>query len=315
MPIVRDPGAPAPYQQIREILRQEILASMSRGDRIAAERDLARRFDANRATISRAINSLVKEGLLIRRVGRGTYVSNGEEGPRRTKTSTIGLVIPFIQGDFPAGIIRSAVKGLRNRGYRTVLFDSEGSPAVEASELDRLMQEGLDGGLIMPVDRPENDPIYARMIRLGRPIVFLDRRSPNIEADCVATDNFWGAYQAVSRLIERGHNRIAHSSIASRVVVHGIMHTGVKMRMHGASQSGILEGAGRRDQSLQPQVHKLPARSLERHRERRGPRKLSLPRRQPFLAGDPALLLRDPQHIRRGQSIRAHTDRAALPRE
>ena len=210
MPIVREPGAPAPYQQIREILRQEILESVSPGERIAAERDLAKRFDANRATIGRAINSLVKEGLLVRRVGRGTYIANGEEGVRRVKTSTIGLVIPFVQGDFPAGIIRSAIKGLRERGYRAVLFDSEGSPTVEASELDRLMQEGLDGALVMPVDKPENDATFARMIRLGYPIVFLDRRSPHIEADCAATDNFWGAYQAVSRLVERGHTRIAH---------------------------------------------------------------------------------------------------------
>ncbi len=210
MPIVREPGAPAPYQQIREILRQEILEGLSPGDRIAAERDLARRFDANRATISRAVNSLVKEGLLIRRVGRGTYVADGDEGTRRAKTSTIGLVIPFVQGDFPAGIIRSAVRGLREQGYRTVLFDSEGSPAVEASELDRLMQEELDGALVMPVDKLENDTVFARMIRLGYPMVFLDRRSPHFEADCVATDNFWGAYQAVSRLIARGHTRIAH---------------------------------------------------------------------------------------------------------
>jgi len=210
MPIVREPGAPAPYQQIREILRQEILENMSPGDRVAAERDLAKRFDANRATVSRAVNSLVKDGLLVRRVGRGTYIANGDEGARRIRTSTIGLVIPFIQGDFPAGIIRSAVKGLRERGYRTVLFDSEGSPTVEVSELDRLMQEGLDGALVMPVDKLENDAVFARMIRFGYPMVFLDRRSPNVQADCVATDNFWGAYQAVSHLIERGHTRIAH---------------------------------------------------------------------------------------------------------
>ena len=210
---------------------------MSPGDRIAAERELAKRFAANRATISRAVNSLVREGLLVRRVGRGTYVADGREATRRTRASTVGLVVPFVQGDFPAGVIAGAVKALRRRGYRTVLFDSEGSPSVEAEELDRLVQEELDGALVMPVDKPDNNALFARMLRIGYPIVFLDRRPPEIECDCVATDNFWGAYQAVSRLIERGHTRIAHFTW-----LVGWDSTAIRGRRRGYEQALIDHG-------------------------------------------------------------------------
>ncbi len=210
MPLVREPGAPAPYQQIREILRYEVIERMLPGDRVAAERDLARRFDANRATISRAIASLVNEGLLVRRVGRGTFVSDGGESGKRTRTRCVGLVMPHICGEFPAGIVRSAVRALRDRGYKTVLFDSEDSIHAEAAELDRLAREGLDGALVMPVERPDNVPLFNRIARLGLPLVFLDRKPLGLEGDLVASDNFRGAYDATTRLIERGHIRIAH---------------------------------------------------------------------------------------------------------
>lgn len=210
MPLLREPGAPAPYQQIREILREEVLDGMASGSRIAAERDLARRFGANRATISRAIASLVNEGLLVRRVGRGTFVADGEDLTRKTLTRTVGFVMPYIEGIFPAGMIRSALRELRDRGYKAVLFDSEDSIAEEASELERLVQEDLDGGLVMPVERRDNIPLFNRLSRLGEPLVFIDRKPVDLEGDLVATDNHWGAYQAVSRLIERGHKRIAH---------------------------------------------------------------------------------------------------------
>jgi len=211
MALVREPGAPAPYQQIREILRKEILDQMAAGDRIAPERDLAKRFSANRATVSRAIASLVNEGLLVRRVGRGTFVSGGENGISRTITRTVGLVMPEIEGPFPALIIRSAIRALRNYNYKAVRFDSENSAAAEASEIDRLMHEGLDGALVMPVELDENKPLFSKLIRLGFPMVFLDRKPVGFtDGDLVATDHFWGAYEATRALIEKGHTRIAH---------------------------------------------------------------------------------------------------------
>lgn len=183
---------------------------MASGSRIAAERELARRFGANRATISRAIASLVTEGLLVRKVGRGTFVADGDDGTGKTLTRSVGLVMPYIQGVFPAGMIRSAVRELRERGYKAVLYDSEDSVAEETSELERLVQENLDGGLVMPVERRDNIPLFNRLARIGVPLVFIDRKPLDLECDLVATDNAWGAYQAVSRLIERGHTRIAH---------------------------------------------------------------------------------------------------------
>lgn len=237
MGLVREPGAPAPYQQIQRILREEILAGKGAGDRIAPERELAKRFGANRATVSRAIGWLVKEGLLIRRVGRGTFVSGGGEGPARARTSTVGLVMPYISGVFPSRIIRSAVRSLKERRYKTVLFDSEDSVMAEADELERLAQGGLDGALIMPVEKPDNISLFAGLLRFGLPLVFLDRKPLGLEGDLVGSDNFRGAYDATSRLIERGHRRIAHFTwLVERTC------TSIEQRRRGYEQALIDHG-------------------------------------------------------------------------
>lgn len=210
MPLIREPGALAPYQQIRQILREEILHSMAAGDRIAPERELAKRFSANRATINRAIASLVKDGLLVRQIGRGTYVAGGSGAAAKVKTHTIGVVLPYTQGDFPGHMVRSAIRELRRHNYKAVMLDSDTSVISEAAELDRLVKDNLDGGIIMPLDSSDNVPLLNRVVRLGFPLIFLDRKPLGVDGDLVCTDNYWGAYQATTRLIERGHTRIAH---------------------------------------------------------------------------------------------------------
>ena len=236
MPLVRQPGAPAPYQQIREILRKEILDTMAVGDRIPPERELADRFSANRATVSRALASLVSEGLLVRRAARGTFVASGR-GAAHTRTRTVGMVVPEIEGPFPTGVVRSAARELRNHGYKPVLFDSDNSVVTELGELEHLMEEGLEGAMVIPVALRDNLPVFDRLVRLGYPLVFLDHKPLDFDADYVASDHFWGAYEATRLLIERGHKRIAHFTY-----MEPGLHTSIQDRRHGYEQALVDHG-------------------------------------------------------------------------
>lgn len=236
MPIIREPGAPAPYQQIREILRKEILDNMSVGDRIPPERELAERFNANRATVSRALASLVSEGLLVRRAARGTFVAGGRQNTA-VRTKTVALAVPEIVGPFPTGVVRSAARELRKRGYKPVLFDSDNCAATEHGELERLMEEGLEGAMVIPVALRDNLPVFDRLRRLGYPLVFLDHKPVEFELDYVASDHFWGAYEATRILIERGHRRIAHFTY-----VEPNLHTSILDRRRGYEQALVDHG-------------------------------------------------------------------------
>ncbi|MBA3685493.1 MAG: GntR family transcriptional regulator, partial [Planctomycetes bacterium] len=61
--------------QIATILRKELLTKYQPGDRIPGDNELAERFAVSYMTVRQAMVSLVHEGVLVRRQGKGTYVA------------------------------------------------------------------------------------------------------------------------------------------------------------------------------------------------------------------------------------------------
>ena len=62
--------------QIAAILRREIIAEFKPGQRIASVTDLAKRFAVSYQTVREGLGILAEEGLIARRVGSGTFVSD-----------------------------------------------------------------------------------------------------------------------------------------------------------------------------------------------------------------------------------------------
>jgi GntR family transcriptional regulator len=63
------------YLQIRQWLRSMIdRGEIKRGDKLPTEMELARMFAVNRMTVRRAMDSLVVDGMVDRRPGRGTFL-------------------------------------------------------------------------------------------------------------------------------------------------------------------------------------------------------------------------------------------------
>lgn len=73
-----DPASLVPlYYQIRENLRELIRSGdLAPGEIIPSERELSEYYDVNRLTVRQAVTELVREGLLRRQHGIGTFVQN-----------------------------------------------------------------------------------------------------------------------------------------------------------------------------------------------------------------------------------------------
>ena len=69
------------FQRLRERLRQAITSGELSG-KLPGERELAKRFNANPKTLSKALTDLAGEGLLDRSIGRGTFVKGQEPETR-----------------------------------------------------------------------------------------------------------------------------------------------------------------------------------------------------------------------------------------
>ena len=61
--------------QIADTLREEITKHYSAGDKFPGDAELANRFHVSGVTVRQAVFSLVREGLLVRHQGSGTYIA------------------------------------------------------------------------------------------------------------------------------------------------------------------------------------------------------------------------------------------------
>ncbi len=63
------------YIQLKEIIKDKILkGQLKEGDKIPGELDLMQQYGVSRATVRAAIEEMIKEGLLVRKHGYGTFV-------------------------------------------------------------------------------------------------------------------------------------------------------------------------------------------------------------------------------------------------
>jgi GntR family transcriptional regulator len=65
------------YQQLYDILRGELTRGQWKpGDMLPPESELMQRFEVSRITVRQVLDMLVRDGLIYRQQGRGTYVAH-----------------------------------------------------------------------------------------------------------------------------------------------------------------------------------------------------------------------------------------------
>ena len=79
------------YRDILEKVQEDIRSGRyTPGQRLPSETELVRRYGASRMTVFRAMHELQTMGLVVRRVGSGTFVAQ----PSNSKSHVFGLLIP-----------------------------------------------------------------------------------------------------------------------------------------------------------------------------------------------------------------------------
>jgi DNA-binding LacI/PurR family transcriptional regulator len=230
-------------------------------------KDIARKLKVSHTTVSRAlrddprISKKTKEKVLkiAKEVG---YVPNVIARELSLKESrTIGFIYSSVEKNCLEPIIQGVEDIVSKEQYQLLSFNSKEDVGTEYKYLRFLHERRVDGILLWPVTTEEGSNLdYIKfLLHNNIPVVMVDRYFKEIETDYVVSDNFKGAYQAISHLIRLGHKKIGYIS------GHRFL-TSVYDRLEGYKKA--LEDCGIEfDKRLVKEIDPIPVTSIEQSYE------------------------------------------------
>ncbi|WP_206612695.1 LacI family DNA-binding transcriptional regulator [Paenirhodobacter populi] len=123
------------------------------------------------------------------------------------RSNLIGVAIPHLDNPFYATLLEALSEDLAEHGYRAMLF-----PAPMSAFVDPLIEEMLSfrlGGLIL-VSSSLSSGLAEECLRIGLPVVQVNRVSSRGTVSSIVGDNRGGAAQVAEFLVAGGHERIAY---------------------------------------------------------------------------------------------------------
>ncbi len=180
---------------------------------MATIKEVAEYAQVSVATVSRVVNNsgYVSDDLR-ERVQEAMQTLNYKPSAlarslRRQETLTIGVLLPQLDQPFFSTLTFAIEKTLFDRGYRTLICSSEESDAREASYIDMLLRQRVDGVIVVPTGRSAEN--IAHLVEARVPVVLVDRDIPDLPINRVLVDNRQGAHDAMMHLLQQGHRNIA----------------------------------------------------------------------------------------------------------
>ena len=117
------------YVQVKALMVQRLIAGQWRpGEMLPSEFQLADLFGVSQGTVRKALDELAAENVVVRRQGRGTFVS--EHNDHRALFHFFHLVGPDGERRLPESHLLSVRKGLANRLEAGRLMLDRGAPVI-----------------------------------------------------------------------------------------------------------------------------------------------------------------------------------------
>jgi len=179
---------------------------------MATIKDVAREAGVSVATVSRVFNESGPVGDETRRrvrevAARLQYAPHaGARSLITSKTSTIGVLLPDLYGEFFSEVIRGMDQTAQRRGYHLLVSGShDAKDEIEAALV--AMRGRVDGLIAMS---PHLDPpALMANVPPSVPVVLLNCPVDGEDYDALTIENRTGAYAMVRHLAELGHRAIA----------------------------------------------------------------------------------------------------------
>ena len=181
-------------------------------------KDIARELGVSVATVSRALKdspriSAERRALIQQYAREHDFIPNViAETLRYARVQpmrVLGVIIPDIVHYYFASVLAGIEQEAMRRGYLVVYAQSGESYEREKAICKSFYENKVCGIIVSQAKETHQYEHFQRLLDAGLPLVFFDRICTGVNASRVVVDDYMGAFNAVTYLIERGSQRIA----------------------------------------------------------------------------------------------------------
>jgi DNA-binding LacI/PurR family transcriptional regulator len=193
-------------ESVRSRVFQAILrGDYGPGDRIPAEREMARLAGTSRVTVRRAYAELERSGILERRQGSGARIRTAGSGNPRTTNAV--AVLASLRDAFAVEFVEAMDRVLAEQEAFLALRLTEQDAELERRAAMDMAEWGVRGMVVWASGGGYDRDLFARLRILGTNLVFFDRMIPGGFADYVGLDNRHAVRTLMEHACRRGRHR------------------------------------------------------------------------------------------------------------
>ena len=181
-------------------------------------KDIAREMGISVATVSRALNdspriSLERRQQIQQFAREHNFTPNVlAESLRHSRVQpqkVIGIIVPEFTHYYFSSVLTGIEEAASARGYYLMVALSGEQYEREARICEQFHRQKVCGVIVSQAKDTKDYSHFQKLIDSGIPLVFYDRICTGVDASRVTVDDYMGAYNAVTHLIETRCHRIA----------------------------------------------------------------------------------------------------------
>lgn len=200
-------------------------------------KDIAAHFGISVATVSRALKDSprisVERRAAIQQYAREhnftpNMIAESLRHSRIQPMKVIGVIIPEFAHYYFSSILSGIEEEASAHGYRIMVAQSNEQYEREVKICKSFYENKVCGIIVSQAKDTHRYDHFQQLIDTGIPLVFYDRICTGVNASRVVVDDYMGAFNAVSHLIETGCNRIAYYGSAMTLEISKNRYNGYK---------------------------------------------------------------------------------------
>ncbi len=200
------------FERIKDIIAETLTQHPWQvGDRFHSETQLCNKYNISRQTVRKAMQSLVDDGLLVRRQGSGTYITEKAIARRNTRTHTVGVLVTYLSDYIFPVIIKELEQVFSGAGYTVQLASTGNSSMKERELLQKMLNNNVDGIILEPTKSAlpsPNTDLYRELTDRNFPLITIHAAYSDVDIPCVALHDNEAGFIAARHLLDLSHQHI-----------------------------------------------------------------------------------------------------------